>query len=77
MAGARNARLYFEDDHKSKRIGAWCANKRKNQWLKIDLGRKRKLTGIATQGLLISHKGFYFIEYTALQTCCSMQGGYS
>ena len=47
---ANNARLYFEDDYSSKRIGSWCAVDRKPQWLKIDLGQMKTITGIATQG---------------------------
>ena len=50
VASASNARLYFVDEYANKRIGAWCATDRKNQWLKIDLGQKKKITGIATQG---------------------------
>ena len=47
---ASNARLYFEDDYSSKRIGSWCAVDRNSQWLKIDLGQMKTITGIATQG---------------------------
>ena len=50
VAGASNARLYFEDDHSQKRIGSWCASSRSSQWIKVDLGRVKKITGIATQG---------------------------
>ena len=50
VAGASNARLYFEDNHDQKRIGAWCASSRNPQWIKIDLGKVKKITGIATQG---------------------------
>ena len=50
VAGARNARLYFEDDHGQKRIGGWCASSRNPQWIKVDFGRVKKITGIATQG---------------------------
>ena len=49
-ATADNARLYFEDDQTSKRIGAWCATDRENQWLQIDLGRVKAVRAIATQG---------------------------
>lgn len=55
-AGANNARLYFEDDQNSKRIGAWCGTKRENQWLQIDLGGRKRLTGIATQGRDVFHE---------------------
>ena len=49
-ASADNARLYFEDDEDNKRIGAWCANDRDNQWLQVDLGKTKKIRAIATQG---------------------------
>ena len=49
-ATADNARLYFEDDQDSKRIGAWCANDRDNQWIKVDLGKTKRIRAIATQG---------------------------
>ena len=51
-ATADNARLYFEDDQDNKRIGAWCAEVRDNQWLQIDLGQTKTVKGIATQGNL-------------------------
>lgn len=47
---ASNAHLYFEDDFDNKRIGSWCAVDRTPQWLKIDLGQMKSITGIATQG---------------------------
>ena len=47
---ASNARLYFEDDYDNKRIGSWCAVDRNPQWLRIDLGQMKTITGIATQG---------------------------
>lgn len=50
VASASNARLYYEDNHDQKRIGGWCASSRNPQWLKIDLGQVKKITGIATQG---------------------------
>ena len=49
-ASADNARLYFEDDEDSKRVGAWCATDRENQWLQVDLGKTKKIRAIATQG---------------------------
>ena len=49
-ATADNARLYFEDDQDNKRIGAWCANDRDDQWLKVDLGKTKRIRAIATQG---------------------------
>lgn len=55
-ASADNARLYFEDDHTNKRIGAWCGNERDNQWLRVDLGRRRRIRAIATQGRDMFHE---------------------
>ena len=51
-ASADNARLYMEDDFTSFRIGAWCSKypPKQGEWLKIDLGRTRKITAVATQG---------------------------
>ena len=51
-ASADNARLYMEDDFTNFRIGAWCAEypPRQGEWLKIDLGRKKTVTAVATQG---------------------------
>jgi len=48
--GARNARMYFTDDFKTKRVGAWCAATPKNQWLQVDLGMNRYITAVGTQG---------------------------
>jgi len=55
-ATADNARLYFEDDQDNKRIGAWCANDRDNQWLKVDLGKTKRIRAIATQGRDVFHE---------------------
>ncbi|CAH3146999.1 unnamed protein product [Porites lobata] len=55
-ASADNARLYFEDDQDNKRIGAWCATDRENQWLRVDLGKTRKIRAIATQGRDVFHE---------------------
>ncbi|XP_073244758.1 zinc metalloproteinase nas-15-like [Porites lutea] len=55
-ASADNARLYFEDDQDKKRIGAWCATDRENQWLRVDLGKTRKIRAIATQGRDVFHE---------------------
>lgn len=54
VAGARNARLYTRDDFTTKRIGSWCAayGHYDNQWLKIDLGKVKQITAVATQGAL-------------------------
>merc|ERR1712002_129136 len=49
-ASAENARLYFEDDYDKLRIASWCAGKRDGQHLEADLGKKRTITYIATQG---------------------------
>ena len=51
-SSARNARMYFEDDVESKRIGAWCAANPENQWLQVDLGSDQYITAVGTQGLL-------------------------
>ena len=42
----------MEDDFGALRIGAWCANEpaKKNEWLRVDLGRVKKITAVATQG---------------------------
>ena len=51
-AYAYSGRLYLEDNHKRKEVGAWCANPgSKNQYLQIDLGRRRTITAVATQGI--------------------------
>ncbi|XP_068739893.1 zinc metalloproteinase nas-13-like isoform X2 [Montipora capricornis] len=55
-ASADNARLYFEDDQNAKRIGAWCAKERENQWLEVDLGKTKKIVAIATQGRDVFHE---------------------
>ena len=47
---ASNARLYFEVDDDSKRIGSWCAVDLNQQWLRIDLKQMKTITGIAIQG---------------------------
>ena len=48
--GARNARMYFTDDFKNKRVGGWCAATSENQWLQVDLGTNRYITAVGTQG---------------------------
>lgn len=48
--GARNARMYFIDDFKNKRVGGWCAATSENQWLQVDLGTNRYITAVGTQG---------------------------
>ena len=50
-----NARLYYPGDYAGKRIAGWCANtgevtKDTMQSLTVDLGRRKKITHIATQG---------------------------
>lgn len=42
--------MYFTDDLKTKRVGAWCAATSKNQWLQVDLGINRYITAVGTQG---------------------------
>ncbi|CAH3019601.1 unnamed protein product [Porites evermanni] len=66
VAGAKNARLYFEDNHDQKRIGGWCASSRNPQWIKVDLGRVKKITGIATQGrdVFYEHVKKYELEFS-------------
>jgi len=54
-ASASNARLYMVDDHRAKRIGAWCAAshdqaKSADGYVQVDLGSKKRITWIATQG---------------------------
>lgn len=49
--GAYNGRLYKQDDRIRKRTGCWCArNKKKEQWLQVDLGKIKFVTAVATQG---------------------------
>ena len=48
--GARNARMYFEDDLKQKRVGGWCAATSENQWLQVDLGANKYISAVGTQG---------------------------
>ena len=58
QASAKNARLYFEDDYDDKRIGSWCAAshasaKSSKGYVQVDLGRRKTITYIVTQGRLI------------------------
>jgi len=60
QAAAKNARLYFQDDHDKKRIGAWCSAshdqaKSKDGYVQVDLGQRKTIRYIATQG---RHKYF-------------------
>ncbi|KXJ22470.1 Blastula protease 10 [Exaiptasia diaphana] len=55
-AAAKNARLYQEDNASTKRIGAWCATDRDNQFVGVDLGKEMKVAAIATQGRDDSHE---------------------
>ncbi|XP_031569132.1 zinc metalloproteinase nas-13-like [Actinia tenebrosa] len=55
-AAADNARLYQEDDSSRKRIGAWCATERDNQYVGVDLGKDMRVRAIATQGRDDSHE---------------------
>ena len=51
-ARAYGGRLYMQDNHARKEVGAWCARPRsKNQYLQIDLGEPRTITAVATQGM--------------------------
>lgn len=42
--------MYFTDEFKTKRVGAWCAATPKNQWLQVDLGINKYITAVGTQG---------------------------
>ena len=52
FAPASSGRLYVQDDHNGKRVGAWCAqpNNKRDTYLQIDFGRIKKITALATQG---------------------------
>ena len=52
LAPPKAARLYLTDDHTTRTVGAWCANPgaTKSSWLEIDLGKVKRVTGVATQG---------------------------
>ena len=56
-ASGHNARLYYEDDHDKKRIGAWCVKGwddfKAGAYLEIDLGSRKTIKYIATQGIQI------------------------
>ena len=57
-AYAFSGRLYLEDNHANKYIGAWCAQPRsKNQFLEINLSALKTITAVATQGI---HSDFRF-----------------
>ncbi|CAB3982231.1 zinc metallo ase nas-13-like [Paramuricea clavata] len=51
-ARASSARLYKEDDHRLKNVGAWCAepNNNREKYLQIDFGSEKIITALATQG---------------------------
>jgi hypothetical protein len=42
----------MEDDFKNYRIGSWCSKypPKGGEWLQIDLGRRKRITAVATQG---------------------------
>nr|QNH72377.1 toxin candidate TRINITY_DN11973_c0_g1_i1 [Pachycerianthus borealis] len=69
--GAHNARLYNEDDFVRKRVSAWCANDelQQEQWLQVDLGKARNVTGVATQG-----RARYFEHVKTFVLSFSMDG---
>ncbi|XP_028395190.1 zinc metalloproteinase nas-13-like [Dendronephthya gigantea] len=52
FAPAASGRLYKEDDHQRKRVGAWChaPYNREEKHLTIDFGRRRRIVALATQG---------------------------
>lgn len=57
-ASSWNARLYFTDDYEKKGIGAWCSptsdiTLTSMQSITVDLGVKKRITYIATQGMNI------------------------
>lgn len=54
-AGPWNARLYQEDAYRSGDVGGWCApnaegSMRKLHYLTVDLGKKKRVAYVATQG---------------------------
>ena len=58
QASVKNARLYFEDDFDDKRVVSWCAAshasaKSSKGYVQVDLGRRKTITCIATQGKLV------------------------
>ena len=58
QASAKNARLYFEHDFDDKRVGSWCtashaSAKSLKGYVQVDLGRRKTITYIATQGKLV------------------------
>ncbi|XP_078598280.1 uncharacterized protein LOC144874226 isoform X4 [Branchiostoma floridae x Branchiostoma japonicum] len=80
-AGPENARLHQEDDYDRNRVGSWCAGSSDyGEYLQIDLGRTKRITGVATQGrpkqfehvksynLAYSHDSRTWYDY--------MEGGY-
>ncbi|CAH1239872.1 TLL2 [Branchiostoma lanceolatum] len=65
--GAKNARLNFEDDYTRQRVGAWCAaSSDAGEYLQIDLGRTKQITGVATQGRdkYFEHVKSYSLTYS-------------
>ncbi|XP_078681974.1 uncharacterized protein LOC144916625 isoform X10 [Branchiostoma floridae x Branchiostoma belcheri] len=59
-AGPENARLHQEDDYDRKRVGSWCASSSDyGEFLQVDLGRTKRITGVATQG---RHKQFEHVK---------------
>lgn len=53
VARPYGGRLYLQDIHAKREVGAWCAHPRAraSQYLQIDLGAPRTITAVATQGM--------------------------
>ena len=67
-APASSARLYKEDDHRLKHVGAWCADPRSNRekYLQIDFGNEKRITALATQGrdVYFEHVKSYSLSFS-------------
>ena len=67
-APASSARLYKEDDHRLKHVGAWCADPRSNRdkYLQIDFGTRKRITALATQGrdVYFEHVKSYSLSFS-------------
>jgi len=67
-ATADNGRLYFEDDHDNKRIGAWCPPNRTpaGQYWQVNLGKVYTVTAVATQGrdVFYEHVKLFELSYS-------------
>ena len=54
--------MYFTDELKTKRVGAWCAATPKNQWLQVDLGSDKYITAVGTQGNTLLSRSLYTMD---------------